>query len=164
MSENHCGGCTMCCNVLGITELKKPGGVWCVHCAIGQGCKVYDIRPQSCHDYACVWLTSHTTSNGGRWPIEMRPDHNHVVMTLNPDGQTISIHPQNGYWDAWRNSLTIQVIEHMLRAGMRVIVNTPDIRVKQLLKLGGPGIVLNKTITMSEPDAKGMQWYDPGRH
>ncbi len=50
-----CGECTACCKTHQVEALQKPQGKWCVHCAIGVGCKIYDQRPQECVEYSCEW-------------------------------------------------------------------------------------------------------------
>lgn len=50
-----CGPCTACCTVMAVPELKKPAGKGCDHlCTLG--CEKYEGRPQSCRDFACLWL------------------------------------------------------------------------------------------------------------
>jgi len=58
-----CDGCTMCCKVLGITELDKPVGKWCQFCDIGHGCKIYDTRPGECRTFHCMWLVDERLSD-----------------------------------------------------------------------------------------------------
>lgn len=50
-----CGGCTACCTVLAVDELRKPMRWACDHLTCG-GCRVYAERPQSCRDFNCLWL------------------------------------------------------------------------------------------------------------
>jgi hypothetical protein len=67
-----CGGCTMCCKVLGITELQKPVGKWCKHCEIGYGCRIYETRPAECRTFHCAWLVDDRFSDifcFRQWPI-----------------------------------------------------------------------------------------------
>lgn len=52
----ECGACTLCCKVLGIVEVESPQGKWCRHCAIGEGCRIYDLRPAPCREFACGYL------------------------------------------------------------------------------------------------------------
>src|SRR5262249_50752592 len=37
-----CDGCTLCCKVMEVKEIAKPGGKWCAHCKTGTGCGIYD--------------------------------------------------------------------------------------------------------------------------
>lgn len=52
-----CGGCVACCTVPAIDteEFYKSVGVACRHCTAGNGCAIYDSRPQICRAYHCVW-------------------------------------------------------------------------------------------------------------
>ena len=43
----QCGGCTLCCTVAGVNELKKPPMVACRHLA-GKGCGIYASQPKAC--------------------------------------------------------------------------------------------------------------------
>src|SRR5436190_7565495 len=63
-----CGDCSLCCKILDIPELEKPGGVWCRHFAKGRGCGVHADRPQVCRGYQCTWTW--TAPLDERW----RPD------------------------------------------------------------------------------------------
>src|SRR5215471_2139509 len=54
----NCSGCTLCCSLLGIVELKKPVFTICKHCAVGKGCKIYEARPPTCAEFLCSYRTS----------------------------------------------------------------------------------------------------------
>src|SRR5262249_18269352 len=56
--ERSCGECSMCCHRYPLEEIDKPKMTWCQHCSPGNGCKIYERRPQVCRDFACVWLRS----------------------------------------------------------------------------------------------------------
>ena len=56
LQPKTCGECTMCCKIMGVPALDKAPGAWCGSCAIGSGCTRYKTRPQSCKDFACLWL------------------------------------------------------------------------------------------------------------
>lgn len=49
-----CGPCTLCCTVLDIPELSKPGGRPCAH--LDGGCTIYPDRPTPCRVFTCGWL------------------------------------------------------------------------------------------------------------
>jgi len=53
-----CSGCTLCCSLLGIVELKKPVFTICKNCIIGKGCKIYEVRPPTCAGFLCSYRTS----------------------------------------------------------------------------------------------------------
>lgn len=50
-----CGTCTVCCNLLEVVTLKKPFGEACPKCVQDQGCSIYEVRPQICRTWTCVW-------------------------------------------------------------------------------------------------------------
>lgn len=52
--DRPCGSCTACCTVQGVRELKKPMHRPCQHLCAG-GCIIYNARPKSCREYACLW-------------------------------------------------------------------------------------------------------------
>jgi hypothetical protein len=91
-----CGSCTMCCKVLGITELAKPVGKWCSHCDIGKGCKIYDVRPQECQTFHCLWLTDNRLAD--HW----KPDRSRMVITTGWDGNSMELRCDPGQPGAWR--------------------------------------------------------------
>lgn len=66
LSKRTCGSCTLCCKLLGVAELDKEKGKWCARCAIGTGCTIYEDRPKSCKDFACMWLQYEEMPEGWR--------------------------------------------------------------------------------------------------
>jgi hypothetical protein len=50
-----CGSCMLCCTVMNVEELNKPGGVTCSHAVVGSGCTIRDQRPQACRRFFCGW-------------------------------------------------------------------------------------------------------------
>jgi hypothetical protein len=91
-----CGGCTMCCKVLGITELQKPVGKWCPHCDIGKGCKIYETRPEECRTFHCAWLVD------DRLADVWKPDRSKIVITTGRDGNSMEFRCDPGSPGAWR--------------------------------------------------------------
>ena len=73
-APNKCGGCTACCTVLGIKEIRKPDYAPCPHLSAG-GCGIYENRPTECRTYECVWRSSNL-------PDELRPDRLGVILEL----------------------------------------------------------------------------------
>ena len=78
-----CGGCTMCCKVMEITELAKPVGKWCPHCDIGKGCKIYSSRPEECRTFMCAWLVDERFSDV--WKL----DRSKIVITTGQEGNSV---------------------------------------------------------------------------
>jgi len=89
-----CGGCTLCCKVLGITALNKPQGKWCTHCKPGNGCGIYQDRPDECRTFLCNWLVDE------RLGAEWKPDRSRLVVTNTKD--MIEVRCDPGYPAAWR--------------------------------------------------------------
>lgn len=92
-----CDGCTLCCKVMSITELAKPQGAWCRHCAIGSGCKIYDERPHECRHFYCGYLT---------WPMaedHWRPAKSKMVIVSELGGTRVGVHVDPGKPMAWRD-------------------------------------------------------------
>lgn len=50
-----CGGCTACCTVLAVDELRKPMRCACPH-QTATACRIYADRPAGCREFNCVWL------------------------------------------------------------------------------------------------------------
>ncbi|RXF75536.1 hypothetical protein [Hansschlegelia zhihuaiae] len=96
MAERSCGGCTMCCKVLGIVELDKPAARWCPHCDIGRACRIYEDRPGECRTFHCIWLLRE--SFGPEW----RPDRSKFVMYGSTDKAAFVINVDPTAPDAWR--------------------------------------------------------------
>ena len=91
----RCGTCTLCCKLFDNRALDKPQFEWCKHCDIGQGCKIYDSRPQECADFVCSYLTD--PSLGEEW----FPSKSKIVVT-HEAGALIGVHVDPGRPDAWR--------------------------------------------------------------
>src|SRR5262245_48894704 len=58
VSGRTCSGCTLCCSLPGVVELQKPVFTICKHCAVGKGCKIYEVKPQECTDFLCSYRLS----------------------------------------------------------------------------------------------------------
>ena len=70
-----CGSCTMCCKVLPIKELEKPGGVWCQHAQPGRGCAIHGEHPATCQAFLCQWLVHPGI------PDALQPSRSKVILT-----------------------------------------------------------------------------------
>lgn len=59
-NSRSCGPCSLCCKVMAVSAIPKGRGVWCPHASrTGEGCKVYDDRPNECRTWSCAWLDDH---------------------------------------------------------------------------------------------------------
>lgn len=70
-----CGECSACCTTHQVSEVNKPVGVTCLHCADGGGCKIYSTRPEPRRVYQCLWLR-------GALLEDHRPDKSGIVCEL----------------------------------------------------------------------------------
>jgi hypothetical protein len=91
-----CGECTLCCKVLKITALNKPQGVWCPHCKPGNGCLIYEDRPQECRSFFCGYLTQ--SELGDDW----KPSLSKIILVAELEGNRIAAHVDPQRPDAWR--------------------------------------------------------------
>lgn len=68
--KRECGGCTVCCTVMGVAEIQKAEYQPCQHAVAGKGCAVYEARPcASCGAFKCIWLAENE-----------RPEHVHELL------------------------------------------------------------------------------------
>lgn len=75
----RCGGCQLCCKLLPVRDLGKPGNARCEHQKSGHGCAIYRKRPFSCRMFSCLWLTD------GRTIGLSRPDRAGYVLDPAPE-------------------------------------------------------------------------------
>lgn len=98
VAARSCDGCTLCCKIFGIPELAKPRHQWCSHCAIGEGCRIYEARPASCREFVCGWLVDASV------PEHWKPSTSRMVLTSENGGARLVIHVDTGRIDAWRKA------------------------------------------------------------
>jgi hypothetical protein len=91
-----CGSCTECCKILTVDELQKPGGIYCPHCALGSGCRIYPGRPPSCRTFMCGWLLH------PHMGPELKPDKCHVVLMEQTESRVLVADCDPDRPDAWR--------------------------------------------------------------
>lgn len=76
--ERTCGTCTKCCDGTLSGEIKghKMGaGKPCHFLKIGQGCTIYDDRPQEpCKRYVCAWIIDDEI------PDFMKPENSNCIL------------------------------------------------------------------------------------
>jgi hypothetical protein len=106
-SGKSCGSCTECCRIVGVTELSKPAGASCVHCASGVGCRIYVDRPQSCRTFMCDWLVQPQLGP------ELKPDRCHVVLMHMPQHRGLVAGCDLEHPDAWRAPAVINLLRRL---------------------------------------------------
>ena len=91
-----CAGCTMCCKLLEIGALNKPPGQWCPHCKVGEGCAIYETRPDECRSFNCLWLSDASI------PEEWAPRNTRMVLAGAGAAIFVLVDPSRA--GAWRNA------------------------------------------------------------
>jgi hypothetical protein len=93
---------------LAIEELDKPAGVWCRHCAPGQGCRIHGAHPTTCQAFKCQWLLAMDL------PDSVRPDRSKVVLAANgPTVLNVFCDPASPL--AWRNEPMYSILKQRAR-------------------------------------------------
>lgn len=69
-----CGGCSACCEILGVPSLRKPPWRRCEHQCV-TGCANYSNRPDECREFECGWSVGHLGEDD-------RPDKLGLIFTL----------------------------------------------------------------------------------
>ncbi|HWA89190.1 MAG TPA: hypothetical protein VG889_04100 [Rhizomicrobium sp.] len=85
-AARSCDGCTLCCKVLSVPALDKPGGTWCAHCDPARGCAIYEARPQECRDFFCGYILK--PGMGEHW----RPSVSRMVVITNLEARRHEFH------------------------------------------------------------------------
>jgi hypothetical protein len=131
-SIRGCDGCTLCCKVMAVRALAKPGGKWCPDCKSSFGCGIYLERPSECDNFQCGYLVMpHLTP-------EWKPAVSHLIITSEISEDRLSIHVDPARPDAWRRQPYYNVLKNWVRRsiaqrqqivvviGQRQIVLLPD--------------------------------------
>ena len=96
----QCGQCSMCCKLMEIKELQKPGGSWCRHVSKGRGCSIYRDRPASCAAFGCGYL--HWPMAGDHWfPAKCKMvivAENETRMAVHVDPSTPNVWKSEPYY------------------------------------------------------------------
>jgi hypothetical protein len=138
--------------VFAIPQLEKPAGKWCQHCAIGDGCTIYESRPQVCRDFECLWLQSQSIPGAEMQPA-LRPDRCKVVFSPSTNPNYISATLMPGAPDAYQRPVVREFIERLVKGRVAVAIGLPNTTTKTLISLDGV-----REVRMTEPDENGMQW------
>ena len=103
--------------------MNKPMHRWCSQCDIGNGCRIYNDRPQDCRNFACLWLVNE------RMPDELRPDRCKVIFyepSVQPFPEThvdlmLLEEPQTP--GRWRRGAVAKAIDYLLSLNLRLCVS-----------------------------------------
>jgi hypothetical protein len=127
-----CDGCTLCCKLMGVAEIDKPIGVWCEHCEVGIGCRIYHARPQSCREFDCAFLTLEMLTEA--W----RPSKCKIVVAAELGGRRLAAYvdpsrpnawtaePYYGQLKRWARLAVAKKDQVVVYIGRRAIVILPD--------------------------------------
>lgn len=121
---NSCDGCCICCKLMKVEELKKPGDSWCQHCKIGEGCNIYDTRPDSCRVYECVWLQ--TQKMDKPISLSLRPDKSRVVIGTMNQGEDVVLYVSQDRPDAWERGEFKQLVAEFQARRLNVYVSCAE--------------------------------------
>jgi hypothetical protein len=120
VAGRSCDGCTLCCKLVPVQELDKPGGTWCQHCEPGVGCRIYADRPHGCQAFYCGWMIN--SEVGPHW----RPRDSRMVLNFQAEQNRTVVHVDPGRPDAWRKppyrAALQAVATRMAEAGGYVLV------------------------------------------
>jgi hypothetical protein len=121
-ADRVCGGCTVCCSVLRVDELRKLGGVACREQRtpaeaerLGGGCGIHERRPAICRRYRCLWL------RGGLEDGD-RPDRLGAVLDLVTAGADTRLEIHEAEPGAFDRSPRLREIAERHRASLPVRV------------------------------------------
>ena len=126
-----CGTCTLCCKVLAIPEVPTPRDQWCRHCRPGEGCGIYEQRPEPCRTFHCGYLL---------WDVV--PDHwfpaRSKIVIVNELGMRLNFYVDSSTPGRWREAPWYNEIKAMavmafgqgqqvlVTAGRKVTAMLPD--------------------------------------
>src|ERR1700742_2278865 len=96
VAGRSCEGCTLCCKLAGVRELRKPRMVLCLHCKSGWGCTVYEQRPTGCRTFFCEYLLN--AELGDEW----KPANSRMMVVLERERRMLNVFVDNGSFDVWR--------------------------------------------------------------
>jgi hypothetical protein len=114
-THRRCGDCTLCCTVMGVDDYPggKDPGVQCPD-VCSRGCRVYATRPQTCRDFACLWVQ-------GGLPKWMRPNKIGIVFVSEYlQGQDVMLgHIGLAIGDRWLQNTAL--VEYLTKLGVRAL-------------------------------------------
>lgn len=112
-----CGDCTLCCKLCEIEEVDSLANEWCKYCD-PKGCMIYEVRPESCRIFKCVWRQMENAH------VDLRPDISKVMWEKVFDDVLCGhVHP-----DYEINKLVQRQISAFLKEGLSVVVKRKKTR------------------------------------
>jgi len=116
---NKCNGCTLCCYLDNIPELKKRGRNFCPHQQINHGCKIYPNHPKSCQDYRCVWYACNL-------PMELKPDISRVLFERVRGQRTCIVSMMEKEADMWKQEFPLLLMLLLLECGISIMLSSSN--------------------------------------
>ncbi len=126
-----CGKCNLCCKITEVAALNKPFNVWCEHCDVGRGCRIYEERAPICREFFCRYMRD--ASLDERW----NPANAHFLLRAADAGTlVIQVDPQRP--DAWKREPYYSMLKQrtqivypqggkiFVKIGHRTILMLPD--------------------------------------
>jgi hypothetical protein len=149
----ECGGCTVCCCLCALIDLRKPGGMLCWHAEPGKGCKIYARRPGGCRPYRCGWLAHD-------WLDEMlRPDRCGFLLDWTDDGKVVTVTLDH------RRPVDADLLSRFLAQARQrwSVVLLPDIRqLQRVTYLPAPGMTVEEIKASMRNNADAEEAARPG--
>lgn len=99
---------------MGVTELEKPAGRWCVHFRRGRGCDAYEARPASCRVFNCTWLLTEALDESWKPTVSgflMHADAGRLIVECDPSRP-----------HAWRAAPDREMLELWAARGQEVLI------------------------------------------
>lgn len=129
-----CQECTGCCIVFEVKDVNKKFGETCKHLGktlFGEGCQIYNERPDACRHYVCLWLDSQRRMDVPAFPENMRPDRTKCVLgwPWGTDRETLFVYPYPGHDDAWQRPPVSLYLRSVLAKGGKIVVVAGEKRV-----------------------------------
>lgn len=156
MRPRACGGCTECCTHQEIPEVPTPMGETCVH-DFSEGCSIYEIRPDRCKKFACLWHRGWGEKGPDRpdklgWfaAVVQRPKFNTAAGGGSRQGAIIVVRETR--LDACEESRCVEAVAAWVAKGSAVLVQRNMQTDDEQLTLYGPRIP--RGVSLSKRDAE----------
>lgn len=128
MKTGTCDGCTVCCTLLAVEEIRKPPQKRCIYIeditpdsipqSVERGrCGIYESRPQSCREFECLWLQTQGTD--AQMSPKTRPDRCGVMLVPTTHESTIAAHCESPL--ALDTGLMRKYVTKWLHSGLRIV-------------------------------------------
>ena len=86
----------MCCKLMAIPTLEKPGHSWCPKFVTRKGCGIYADRPPECRSFECLYLAAPALDEA--W----RPDKARFMVWMGVSARRLIVEVDPTHPGAWR--------------------------------------------------------------